>query len=83
MSFLNEEIPKRGHGSEPKQLVIGAWHTECGDCGYGCGGWMASPALRGKPILTPESRECPGCGVCFTHSLDVYSGARVDFAEAA
>lgn len=57
-------------------LVINAWSTECGECGYGRGGWAASPALKGLPILTPESQTCHGCGAVFTESVDVYTGER-------
>lgn len=61
----------------PVTLIIDGWHTECGACGYGHGGWAASPALEGKPILTPSSRTCHGCGAAFTESLSVYTGERV------
>lgn len=54
-------------------LVIDAWHSECGACGYGRGGYTASPALEGLPILTPGSTSCPGCDVVFTHRLNVYT----------
>lgn len=47
-------------------LIVHDWSTECGVCGYGKGGWAASPALEGKPILTPESTECPSCEAEFT-----------------
>lgn len=47
-------------------LKVHGWHTECGECRYGSGGWASSPAREGKPILTPRSRTCPGCGVEFT-----------------
>lgn len=54
-------------------LEIHGWHTECGACGYGRGGWASSPALDDKPVLTPEYRgECYGCGQTFTHVLNVY-----------
>jgi hypothetical protein len=56
-------------------LVISGWHTECGECGYGRGGWASSPAREGKPILTPESETCHGCGVTFTDREDVYGQA--------
>lgn len=72
---------RRGDGTEPTQLVIESWSTSCGDCGYGAGGWAASPALKGLPVLHPDSRECPGCGVRFTHSLNVYTSERIDFEE--
>lgn len=68
--------------SEPT-LIIDAWHTECGSCGYGRGGWTASPRLEGKPILTPESRECHGCGVRFTRTINLYAGESVDLTVAA
>jgi hypothetical protein len=45
---------------------VHAWHTECGNCGYGSGGWAGSPGLEGKPILTPDSPKCHGCGAQFT-----------------
>lgn len=51
-------------------LEVHGWHTQCGACGYGRGGWAGSPAREGKPILTPESTECPGCGVVFTETSD-------------
>jgi hypothetical protein len=56
--------------SEHHELVVHGWHTECGTCGYGRGGWGSSPALKGEPILTPESTVCHGCGVTFTHKVD-------------
>jgi len=40
-------------------LIVEDWHTECGACGYGAGGWMESPRDGGNPILSPESRACP------------------------
>lgn len=54
-------------------LLVTRCHSECASCQYGRGGWASSPALDGKPVLTPESRECPGCGRTFTHKQDVYS----------
>lgn len=54
-------------------LIVDSWHTECGECGYGQGGWASSPALQGKTPLNPESRVCHGCGVEFTEVLDVYA----------
>lgn len=48
------------------RLIVQNWHTECGECGYGRGGWAGSPAREGKPVLEPDSRICPGCGVAFT-----------------
>lgn len=53
-------------------LIVQRWHTECGSCGYGAGGYTSSPALEGKPILTPESDVCHGCGETFTHTMDPY-----------
>lgn len=50
---------------------IHGWHTECSSCGYGSGGWRASPALQGLPILNTSSRTCPGCGATFTHTATV------------
>ena len=55
-------------------LVVEDWHTECGACGYGDGGWPDSPADVGNPILTPESRFCPGCGVAFARVVNVCTG---------
>jgi transposase-like protein len=46
---------------------IGGWHTECGSCGYGRGGWAASPAREGKVPLSTDSPVCHGCGRTFTH----------------
>ena len=43
-------------------LIVEAWHSECGACGYGAGGWAQSPAEQRGPILGPASRVCPGCG---------------------
>ena len=54
-------------------LEIHGWHTQCGVCGYGRGGWAGGPANEGKPILTPDSRACHGCGVTFTHTSSPYS----------
>ena len=36
-------------------LVVEDWHTECGACGYGAGGWIESPLAGGNPILSPEA----------------------------
>lgn len=55
-------------------LVVQRWSTECGGCGHGRGGWASSPARKGLPILTPESRECPGCNVVFARRVDPYGG---------
>lgn len=53
-------------------LIVGGWSTEC-SCGYGAGGWAASPALKGQPVLGPESTECPGCGEQFTETRHLYA----------
>ena len=53
-------------------LEVHGWHTQCGACGYGRGGWAGGPAREGKPILGPDSRVCHGCGETFTHTLNVY-----------
>jgi len=55
-------------------LVVEDWHTECGACGYGAGGWIESPLDGGNPILSPESRACPRCGVAFARVVDVSTG---------
>jgi hypothetical protein len=55
-------------------LVVEIWHRGCGACGYGIGGWLESPAERGKPILAPDSRVCPGCGARSTRVIDVCAG---------
>jgi hypothetical protein len=55
-------------------LNVEPWHTECGACGYGIGGWLESPADQGKPILGPDSRVCPGCGARFTRVIDECAG---------
>jgi hypothetical protein len=47
--------------------VIQSWSTECGECGYGRGGWAGGPARDGKIPLTTSSPVCHGCGVVFTH----------------
>jgi hypothetical protein len=65
---------RRPAGAGPPELVVEDWHTECGACGYGGGGWTGSPADEGRPILTPESRVCPGCGVAFLRVVDVCAG---------
>jgi hypothetical protein len=70
------------HDGQPT-LIIQAWTSECGACGHGRGGWASSPALKGKPILTPESTVCPECGVHFTESLNVYTGERKPIEQAA
>jgi hypothetical protein len=57
-------------GARTLDLLVEDWHTECGACGYGAGGYTGSPAEEGKPILTPESRLCPGCGVAFVRIVD-------------
>jgi hypothetical protein len=51
---------------------IHGWHTECGSCRYGAGGWVSSPALEGKTPLSTDSPKCFGCGKTFTHELNVY-----------
>lgn len=53
-------------------LEVHGWHTQCGACGYGRGGWASSPAREGKPILTPESKVCHGCGERFTEVREMY-----------
>lgn len=83
MSWMDAPLERKTGALEPAELIIHAWNCQCGDCGYGGASWADSPALKGKPILTQESRECPGCGVKFTHSIEVYTGLRVDFQEAA
>jgi hypothetical protein len=45
--------------------VVHGWNTQCGGCGYGGTSWADSPALEGKPIITPESASCPACGARF------------------
>lgn len=49
-------------------LIVQQWSTECGACGYGAGGWAASPILKDPDavILTPSSKVCPSCGASFT-----------------
>jgi hypothetical protein len=56
-------------------LVVQSWSSECGSCGFGRGGWAASPALKDPPKepLTPQSRVCNGCGKRFTHIENVYA----------
>jgi hypothetical protein len=46
-------------------LIVHDYNCQCANCGYGGDSWTDSPALEDKPILTPESKECPGCGVKF------------------
>lgn len=50
--------------------VVHAWNTQCGGCGYGGTSWADSPALEGKPVLTPESGSCPACGARFVGNDD-------------
>lgn len=71
--------PDRSRASAYAEVVlrVESWSTSCGACGYGRGGWAASPAREGKPILTPTSRRCHGCGAIFTHALNVYTGEKV------
>ena len=57
-------------------LEIHGWHSQCGSCGYGRGGWSASPARDGKPILTPTSTVCHGCGEQFTERREMYCSNR-------
>jgi ribosomal protein S27AE len=57
---------------EKVMLVIHGWNSQCGACGYGGKSWADSPAREGKPVLTPDSRECPECGARFTHKQSVY-----------
>jgi hypothetical protein len=66
-------IPSRKSGTVV--LEVHGWHTQCGDCGYGRGGWAASPALKNPPgePLSPDSRVCHGCGKAFTHVLNIYT----------
>lgn len=54
-------------------LDVHGWHTECGECGYGSGGPMSDPTRRPHGPLSPSSRECPECGVKFTHVRNSYS----------
>jgi hypothetical protein len=61
-----------------KILEVHGWHTQCGECGYGRGGWPSSPANQGKPILVPESKECPGCKAIFTHICHEYGDGRLE-----
>lgn len=42
-------------------LVVESWSSDCGVCGYGGVRWSG-----GTPV-TPDSTECPSCGVKFTH----------------
>ena len=51
-------------------LLVHSWNTQCGGCGYGGESWACSPALKGKPILGPESTECPECGAKFTVGVE-------------
>lgn len=61
---------------------IHGYHTQCGTrvlggfkdgCGYGAGGWAASPAREGKMPLFTSSEVCHGCGRRFTHTQNVYA----------
>lgn len=52
-------------------LVVCNWHTECGNCGYGRGGYMAAAAGKDTPPLGPDSEQCPGCGEKFTETSRV------------
>lgn len=63
--------------------AVHGWHTECSACGYGGGGWTASPALEGKPIITPTSEECPGCGARFVGNDDRFVTRYAAKSEAA
>jgi hypothetical protein len=62
-------------------LEVHDWHTECTACGYGSGSWPG--AFRGKdiPILTPGSKECPGCKVKFTHTRTISSYVSPELKE--
>lgn len=80
---MSDPIWMRPEKPRKPVLVINAWTTECNACGYGKGGWMSSPALQGKPILTPESTTCHGCGVTFTESWNAYTGERKPIEAAA
>jgi uncharacterized protein YhfF len=53
--------------------VVHGWNTQCGACGYGGTSWVDSPALQGKPIITPESESCPECGARFDGNDDRYA----------
>jgi hypothetical protein len=74
-SFVSLIPPLGAADPDPHQVVriVQRWHTECGSCGYGRGGWSASPALRGGDPIFVDSPRCPGCGKTFTHELDPYS----------
>lgn len=50
-------------------LVVHGWHTECGNCGYGSGGWASN---RDFPRLHPASEKCHGCGERFTEVQTMY-----------
>ena len=65
---------RRSASSAMAELIVEDWHSECGSCGYGAGGWLEPPADDGDAILTPGSRTCPGCGVMFTRVIDVCAG---------
>lgn len=67
----------------PYTLEVHGWHTQCGECGYGRGGWAGGPAREGKPILGPGSRVCHGCGVEFTHKHLIYDGVITEIRRAA
>jgi hypothetical protein len=56
-------------------LVVHNWHTECGTCRYGSGGWASNRNVHG--ILTPESKVCinPECQAEFTEVIDAYARA--------
>ena len=62
-------------------LEVHGWHTCCGSCGYGGGGWADSPANKSLPILTADSPHCHGCGRTFTHRLTVPTGERAALLE--
>lgn len=51
-------------------LIVCNWHTEC-SCGYNRGSYMdrANKSVEwqaANPVLTPDSKVCPGCGEEFT-----------------
>lgn len=56
-------------------LEVHPWHTVCGNCGHGAGGWAAGINRVSKP-LGPDSTDCHECGARFYVKLDVYSGKR-------
>lgn len=68
------QAPRADSEHDEILLEVHGWHTQCGHCRYGRGGWAGGPAREGKPILTPESRVCHGCGQAFTHVVEQYSG---------